>query len=169
MERPPGAIHACSSAVVHCNGSQFRSAVLHLFRPLWHLACLCHVGGSNEVLRRTYGKDNRVLHTAKLSQGFKVVPPSRTWQGVGVSTGGTKIGVTAPETRTAKPRLAGLDRSALPIGAYLWPPAPLQCYSASRCVPLSFDAALAFPAAELNFSRPIAGDTKTKEFEKVAT
>jgi hypothetical protein len=87
---------------VHCKGSQFRSAVLDLFRPLWHLACLCHVAGSNEVLRRTYGKDNRVLHTAKLSQGFKVVSPSRTWQGAGISTGGTTIGVTAPETGMAK-------------------------------------------------------------------
>src|SRR5712692_3797960 len=125
---------------------------------------------SNEVLRRTYGKDNRVLHTAKLSQGFKVAPPSRTWQGAGIYTGRTKIGVTAPETRIAKPRLAGLDRSALTISAYLWPPAPLQCSSASRCVPLLSAAGLAaFPGAELNFSRPIAGDTKTKEFEKVAT
>src|SRR5713101_6996869 len=61
-------------------------------------------------------------------------------------------------------------RSVLTISAYLWPPAPLQCSSASRCVPFSCDPALAaFPAAELNFSRPIAGDTKTKEFEKVAT
>ena len=54
------------------------------------------------VLRRTYGKDNRVLHTAKLPQGFKVVPPSRTRQGARISSYGTKIGVTAPETRTAR-------------------------------------------------------------------
>jgi hypothetical protein len=53
---------------------------------------------SNEVLRRTYGKDNRVLHTAKLSQGVKVAPPNRTWQGAGISTGRTTIGVIAPET-----------------------------------------------------------------------
>jgi hypothetical protein len=52
------------------------------------------------VLRRTYGKDNQVLHTAKLSQGFKVVAPSRTWQGAGISSGGTKIGVTGGETRS---------------------------------------------------------------------
>jgi hypothetical protein len=45
-----------------------------------------------------YGKDNRVLHTAKLSQSFKVVPPSRAWQGAGISTGGTKIGVTGSES-----------------------------------------------------------------------
>jgi len=47
-------------------------------------------------------KDNRVLHTAKLSQGFRAVPPSRTWQGAGISAGDTKIGVIAPETRVAK-------------------------------------------------------------------
>jgi len=57
---------------------------------------------STEVLRRTYGKDNRVLHTGKLSQSFKVVAPSRTWQGAGISAGSTKIGVTGPETRMAK-------------------------------------------------------------------
>jgi hypothetical protein len=55
--------------------------------PLWHVVCLPYICRSNEVLWRTYGKDNRVLHTAKLSQGFKVVPPSRTWQGAGISTG----------------------------------------------------------------------------------
>src|ERR1700719_286420 len=122
---------------------------------------------SNEVLRRTYGKNNRVLHTAKVSQGFKVVPPSRTWQGAGISTCRTKISVTAPETRMAKPRLAGLVRSALTMSGYAWPPASLQCSSASRCVPLAFAAALgSFPGAESNFSRPIAGDTKTREFEK---
>jgi len=54
------------------------------------------------VLRRTYGKDNRVPHAAKLSQGFKVAPPSGTWQGAGISTGRTKIGVSAPDTRMAK-------------------------------------------------------------------
>jgi len=50
------------------------------------------------VLRRTYGKDHRVLHTAKLSQGFKVGPLSRTWQGAGISTASTKNGVTCSET-----------------------------------------------------------------------
>jgi hypothetical protein len=30
---------------IHCNGSQFRSAVVPV-RPLWHLACLCHVVGA---------------------------------------------------------------------------------------------------------------------------
>jgi hypothetical protein len=60
--------------------------------------------------------------------------------------------------------------SALTISSYLWPPAQVPRSSASRCVPLSFDPALTvFPGAELNFSRPMAGDTKTKEFEKVAT
>src|ERR1700739_2166081 len=44
------------------------------------------------VFRRTYGRDNRVLHTARLSQCFKVGPASGTWQGAGVSTGCTKIG-----------------------------------------------------------------------------
>jgi outer membrane protein len=42
--------------------------------------------------------------------------------------------------------------------------------SISETVEETFDPALAaFPGAELNFSRPMAGDTKTKEFEKVAT
>ena len=50
------------------------------------------------MLRRTYGKDNRVLHTAKLSQRFKVGLASRTWQGAGISSGDTKIGVTDAET-----------------------------------------------------------------------
>jgi len=62
--------------------------------------------GSTEVLRRTYGKDNRVLHTAKLSHSFKVGPPSRTWQGAGISTGSTKIGVTGSETRMEKLNLS---------------------------------------------------------------
>ena len=75
--------------------------------PLWHVVCLSHICRSNEVLRRTYGKDDRVLHTAKLSQGSKVVPPSRTWQGAGISTGGTKIGVTGSETRTADIMIGG--------------------------------------------------------------
>jgi hypothetical protein len=67
--------------------------------PFWYLTCLCNVCLSNKLRRRTYGKDNRVLHTAKLSQEFKVAPPSRTWQSAGISTGRTKIGVTGPEMR----------------------------------------------------------------------
>ena len=67
---------------------------------------------STEVLRRTYGKDNRVLHTAKLSQGFKVGPPSRTLQGAGIPTGGTKIGVTGSETRTVKLRLSKVKQQS---------------------------------------------------------
>jgi hypothetical protein len=73
--------------------------------PLWHVVCLSHICRSNEVLRRTYGKDDRVLHTAKLSRGFKVVP------GAGISTGGTKIGVTGSETRTAKLRLSNVGNN----------------------------------------------------------
>ncbi len=97
---------------------EWRSAIaataLNSIRPVLNLssatlACCVLISccRSNEVLRRTYGKDNRVLHTAKPSQGFKVVPPSRTWQGAGISTFGTKIGVTGSETRTAKLRLQG--------------------------------------------------------------
>jgi len=60
--------------------------------------------------------------------------------------------------------------SALTISPYLWPPAPVQCSYASRCVPFLLGAGLAaLPGAELNLSRPMAGDTKTKEFAKVAT
>jgi hypothetical protein len=53
-----------------------------------------------------YGKDNRVPHTAKLSKSFKVGPPSGTWQGAGISTGGTKIGVTGSEMHMAKLKLS---------------------------------------------------------------
>ena len=40
-----------------------------------------------------YGKDNRVLYSAKFSQGFKVVAARRAWQVAGVSNGDTKIRV----------------------------------------------------------------------------
>jgi hypothetical protein len=53
---------------------------------------------STGVLRRIYGKDNRVLHTAELSQSLKVGTHSRTRQGAGISTGSTKIGVTGSAT-----------------------------------------------------------------------
>src|SRR2546421_4177088 len=64
---------------------------------LWYLACSSPAAGSREVLRRSYGKDNRVLYSATLSQGFDVVSAGTTWQSAGVSTGRTKIGVTALE------------------------------------------------------------------------
>jgi hypothetical protein len=52
---------------------------------------------------------------------------------------------------------------------YLWP-APADPCSSAGSVRLSFAAAAtAFPGAELNLRRPVAGDTKTREFEKVAT
>jgi hypothetical protein len=112
MERLPSAIYDMKWLQCdHRNGSQFHSAVLHRLGTLASgvpLSC-CR---SNEVLRRTYGKDNRVLHAAKLSQGFKVVSPSRTWQGAGISTGGTKIGVTDSETRTAKLRLSNVKQQS---------------------------------------------------------
>jgi hypothetical protein len=73
--------------------SQFRSAesVNHHFGT-WR--AFPKVVGAMEALRRTYGKDNRVLRTARLSQSFKVVSASLTWQSAGISTGGAKIGVT---------------------------------------------------------------------------
>jgi hypothetical protein len=40
-----------------------------------------------------YGKSNRILYSAELSQGFKVVAAERTWQTAGVRSGGTKVGV----------------------------------------------------------------------------
>src|SRR6267142_1606416 len=102
----------CEAVHVEDHNSRLHAATaLNSIRPVLNLssaslACCVLISccRSNEVLRRTYGKDNRVLHTAKLSQGFKVVPPSRTWQGAGISTGGTKIRVTGSETRTAKLR-----------------------------------------------------------------
>jgi hypothetical protein len=65
------------------------------------MACFAHVG-LMKCSGGTYGKDSRVLHTAKLSQGFKVVSPGRTWQGAGISTTGTKIRVTGSEMRMAE-------------------------------------------------------------------
>jgi hypothetical protein len=41
-----------------------------------------------------YGKDNRILYSAKLSQGFKGVAANRTRQAAGVYSGGPKIRVT---------------------------------------------------------------------------
>ena len=35
-----------------------------------------------------YGKDNRVLYSAKFSQGFKVVPAKPSWEGACFFTGG---------------------------------------------------------------------------------
>jgi hypothetical protein len=42
-----------------------------------------------------YGKDNRVLYSAKFSQGFKVAAAKRKRQAAGVSSGDPKIRVTA--------------------------------------------------------------------------
>ena len=50
------------------------------------------------MLRRIYGKDNRVLHTAELSQSLKVGTHSRARKGAGISTGSTKIGVIGSAT-----------------------------------------------------------------------
>ena len=106
MDRLPSAIYD----IKWC--SAITATALNSVRPVLNLssatlACcvLFSCCRSSEVLRWTYGKDNRVLHTAKLSQGCKVGSPSRTWQGAGISNGGTKIGVTGSETRTAKLRL----------------------------------------------------------------
>ncbi len=54
-----------------------------------------------------YGKNNRILYTAKFSQGFKVVAAKRTRQGAGVSNGGTKIRVTGRGNPMAKTYRAG--------------------------------------------------------------
>ncbi len=113
MERLPSAIYNMKWCTA------ITATALNSVRPVLNLssatlACcvLFSCCRSNEVLRRTYGKDNRVLHTAKLSQGFKVVSPSRTWQGAGISTGGAKIGVTGSETRTAKLRLSKVKQQS---------------------------------------------------------
>src|SRR6266853_4582212 len=77
MERLPSAIYDMKRY------SALTATALNSVRPVLNLssaALACCVlflcCRSNEVLRRTYGKDNRVLHTAKLSQGFKVVSPA---------------------------------------------------------------------------------------------
>jgi hypothetical protein len=41
-----------------------------------------------------YGKNNRILCSAKISQGCKVVAAKWTRQAAGVSGGGTKVRVT---------------------------------------------------------------------------
>ena len=113
MERLPSAIYDmkwCSA--ITATALKFRSADLNLSSATLACCVLFSCCGSNEVLRRTYGKDDRVLHTAELSQGFKVVPPSRTWQGAGISNGGTKIGVTGSETHTAKLRLSKVKQQS---------------------------------------------------------
>ena len=122
MERFPGAIYDMK----WCRA--ITATALNSVRPVLNLssatlACcvLFSCCGSSEVLRRTYGKDNRVLRTAKLSQAFKVVPPSRTWQGAGISTGGTKIGLTGSETLTAKLRLSKVkqqSRESRKVGSF---------------------------------------------------
>ena len=102
--------------VVQCNHCKLLSIpirpVLNLSSATLACCVLFPCCRSNEVLRRTYGKDNRVLHTAKLSQGFKVVLPSRTWQAAGISTRGTKIRVSGSETRTAKLRLSKVKQQS---------------------------------------------------------
>jgi hypothetical protein len=47
------------------------------------------------MFRRMYGKDNRILYSPKLSQGFKVVAAKRTRQAGGISGGSAKIRMTA--------------------------------------------------------------------------
>src|SRR5882724_7895192 len=113
MERFPGAIYDMK----WCRA--ITATALNSVRPVLNLssatlACcvLFSCCGSSEVLRRTYGKDNRVLRTAKLSQGFKVGFLSRTWQGAGISNGGTKVGVTGSETHTAKLRLSKVKQQS---------------------------------------------------------
>jgi hypothetical protein len=58
-------------------------------------------------------RSHRSHETIRGSKQLTVEQPigvvsSRAWQGARISTGGMKIGVTAFETRMAKPRLAGL-------------------------------------------------------------
>jgi hypothetical protein len=53
-----------------------------------------------------YGKNNRILYSAKFSQGFKVVAAKRTRQAAGVFNGGTKIRMTGR---------AGLERCLQPL------------------------------------------------------
>ena len=80
-------------------------------RTLWHPACFSPVG-KQRVLRRMYGKDNRVLYSAKFSQGFKVAA-RRAWQVAGVSNGDTKIRVTGRGNPMAKSYRAGLTRGEI--------------------------------------------------------
>jgi hypothetical protein len=58
-----------------------------------------------------YGKDNRILCSAKLSQDFKVVSAKPTRQGAGVPGGGSKIGVKGCETHAGNMRTTTFDAS----------------------------------------------------------
>ena len=83
-----------------------------LVRTLWHPACFSPVG-KQRVLRRMYGKDNRVLYSAKFSQSFNVVAARRAWQVAGVSNGDRKIRVTGRGNPMAKSYRAGLTRGEI--------------------------------------------------------
>ena|ERR1700732_2044106 len=56
---------------------------------------LSPVAPREAIFRRTYGKDNRILYSAKFSQSFEVAPTMPPWQAGGVSGGSAKIRVTA--------------------------------------------------------------------------
>lgn len=68
---------------------------------------------SKRVLRRMYGKDNRVLYSTEFSQGFKVVAATQARQVAGVSNGDTKIRVTGRGNPMAKSCRAGLTRGEI--------------------------------------------------------
>jgi hypothetical protein len=58
-----------------------------------------------------YGKDNRILYSAKFSQGFKVVAAQRTWQAAGVSGGDTEIRVRQGADTQWQSRIVPVERA----------------------------------------------------------
>jgi hypothetical protein len=68
-----------------------------------------------------YGKDNRILYSAKCSQGFKVVAATRTGQAAGVPNGGTTIWVTG--ARKSRGEDVSCGPKARPQSLYETPPA----------------------------------------------
>src|SRR5258706_2705850 len=76
-------------------------------KPLWHPACFFFFEPSRGVLRRMYGKDNRILCSAEFSQGFKVVAARRTRQAAGGSIGGAENRGTGRGTPWRKRNVRG--------------------------------------------------------------
>ena len=60
-----------------------------------------------------YGKNNRILYSAKFSQGCEVVAGERTRQAAGVSNGGTKVRMTRRGNPIAKTYRAGSRRGEI--------------------------------------------------------
>ena len=75
------------------------------------------VATKQRALRRMYGKVNRILYSAKISQSCKVVAAERTRQGAGVFSGGTKVRVTGRGNLMVTAYRAGCARGEINASA----------------------------------------------------